>query len=315
MGGKHHAGMQVLALDRKLLELLAIEFHRRRSLTMTATQLKSEPLWQRAKRPKFRKVTKSEKFDVVVIGGGITGVTAAYLLKKSGKNVCLLERNRLGYVDTGLTTAHLTYVTDQRISDLAAHFGDEGAALTWQAGAYAIDQIESIIKELNIDCDFHRVNGYLHEALNGQKDESESLKKDAETARRLGFEAEFMEHVPYFNRPGVRFANQAKFHPLKYLAALATAVHGESRKGCPRKCARRILRGFNLHRLRHLPAGRAAYVWGSATDGVRESPAIFGNGTPPSAASPRVLSHRLNRRARSSIRQGGDERLSAANRR
>jgi glycine/D-amino acid oxidase-like deaminating enzyme/nitrite reductase/ring-hydroxylating ferredoxin subunit len=191
------------------------------------TQLKPEPLWQRAKRPKFRKVTKSQNFDVVIIGGGITGVTAAYLLKKSGKQVCLLERHRLGYVDTGLTTAHLTYVTDQRISDLAARFGDEGAALTWQAGAYAIDQIESIIKELSIDCDFHRVPGYLHEALHGQKDERESLAKDAEVARRLGFEAEFLDHVPYFNRPGVRFANQAKFHPLKYLGALAAAIHGD----------------------------------------------------------------------------------------
>ena len=51
----------------------------------------------------------------MVIGGGITGVTAAYLLKKAGKKVCLLERDRLGYVDTGLTTAHLTYVTDLRL--------------------------------------------------------------------------------------------------------------------------------------------------------------------------------------------------------
>jgi glycine/D-amino acid oxidase-like deaminating enzyme len=194
---------------------------------MAQTQIKPEPIWQKAKRPKFRKVTKAGKFDVVIIGGGITGLTAAYHLKKAGKTVCVLERNRIGFVDTGLTTAHLTYVTDERISALSSHFGDEGAALTWQAGAHAIDTIESTAKELNIDCDFHRCPGYLHEAIGAQQDESDKLREDAEVARRLGFNAYFMTHIPYFNRPGVCFPEQAKFHPLKYIAGLASAIDGD----------------------------------------------------------------------------------------
>lgn len=198
---------------------------------MREKPLKPEPVWQQGKTPqerkRYRKVGRPGSYDVVVIGGGITGLTAAYLLKQAGKKVCLLERDRIGFVDSGLTTAHLTMVTDKRLSALRTQFGEEGAALTWQAGAYAIDQIESIATELKINCRFERVTGYLHEAIGGTKDESDDLQQEADIANRLGFDADFVPHVPYFNRPGVAFPRQAKFHPLKYLAALAAAVQGD----------------------------------------------------------------------------------------
>jgi glycine/D-amino acid oxidase-like deaminating enzyme/nitrite reductase/ring-hydroxylating ferredoxin subunit len=196
---------------------------------MPSAEIKPIPVWQRVKRPRFQKVGSNGQFDAVVIGGGITGVTTAYLLKQAGKKVCLLERNRIGFVDTGLTTAHLTMVTDLRLSQLVSKFGEEGAALVWQAGAHAIDVIEANVNELEIDCQFHRVPGYLHESILGKQDESSDLEKDAELAKKLGFAAEYLANVPYFNRPGVMFPNQAKFHPLKYLMAVAAAIEGN---GC-----------------------------------------------------------------------------------
>ena len=188
---------------------------------------KKQTPWQSAKRPRFRKVAKSRQFDAILIGGGITGLTTAYHLKRAGKRVGVVERYRLGYVDTGLTTAHLTMVTDKRLTALVRQFGEQAAALTWQAGAHAIDVIETTAEELGVDCEFRRVPGYLHESLRAQGNDDTELQEEAELAGRLGFAAEFERHVPYFNRPGIRFANQAKFHPLKYLAALAKAVHGD----------------------------------------------------------------------------------------
>lgn len=196
---------------------------------MADTAIKPIPLWQRVKRPRFERLSSSGAFDAVVIGGGLTGVTTAWLLKKAGKKVCLLERNRIASVDTSLTTAHLTYVTDQRLSRLAKNFGDEQAALVWQAGAHAIDIIESIVNELEIDCQFRRVSGYLHESIQAKKDESADLEHDAELAKKLGFPAVFVPNIPYFNRPGVMFPEQAKFHPLKYVMAVAAAIDGD---GC-----------------------------------------------------------------------------------
>ncbi len=65
--------------------------------------MKHETFWESAKRATSPALKKSAKFDVVVIGGGVTGLTAAYLLKQAGKTVCLLERDRVGSVDTGVT--------------------------------------------------------------------------------------------------------------------------------------------------------------------------------------------------------------------
>jgi glycine/D-amino acid oxidase-like deaminating enzyme len=46
-------------------------------------------------------------------------------------------------------------------------------------------------------------------------------------ARAFGFDATFVEQVPVANRPGVRFAHQATFHPLKYLEPLVRAIPGD----------------------------------------------------------------------------------------
>src|SRR3954465_13281400 len=101
--------------------------------------VQSKSAWQSARMPKFEKLNRNIECDVLVIGGGMTGLTAAYLLTKAGKRVCLLERDTLASGDTSCTTAHLTYVTDERLSALAKHFGEHAAALSWQAGASAIE--------------------------------------------------------------------------------------------------------------------------------------------------------------------------------
>src|SRR4051812_21543981 len=84
--------------------------------------------------PTFPKLERDLKVDAVVVGGGIAGVTAAYLLKRAGKTVALLEKNRCGNKDTGHTTAHVTYVTDERLRDLVDRFGRNHAQATWDAG-------------------------------------------------------------------------------------------------------------------------------------------------------------------------------------
>ncbi|MGC3967731.1 MAG: FAD-dependent oxidoreductase [Pirellulales bacterium] len=89
--------------------------------------MKPEPIWQSTRPKRATKIKNSARYDVAIVGGGLTGLTAAYLLKRAGKKVCLLERDRLASGDTVLTTAHLTYVTDVRVSNLAKNFGDEAA--------------------------------------------------------------------------------------------------------------------------------------------------------------------------------------------
>jgi glycine/D-amino acid oxidase-like deaminating enzyme/nitrite reductase/ring-hydroxylating ferredoxin subunit len=165
--------------------------------------------------------------DVAIVGGGITGLTAAYLLKRAGHSVALIDRSRCGGVDSSLTTAHVTAVTDLDLTHLVDTFGRDSAWAVWDAGLAAIDQIDRIIRREEIECEWSWVNGYKHASLEGGGDERDALRKEAELACELGFDATYRDEVPYFGLPGVEYAGQAKFHPRKYLSALAKIVDGD----------------------------------------------------------------------------------------
>src|SRR5258708_36921534 len=190
--------------------------------------MENVPYWiNSAPIKRFPRLQKNVHVDILVIGAGITGITAAYLLKQAGLSVALIERDRVASVDTGHTTAHLTYVTDVELQELARNFGNDHAQAAWDAGAAAIDEIEKIVREEARDCEFTRVPAYVHvcERDFSQK-EIFSLRKETNLAVRLGFDAAYLESAPYFNLPAVRFANQAKFHPRKYLQSLVLNLPG-----------------------------------------------------------------------------------------
>jgi glycine/D-amino acid oxidase-like deaminating enzyme/nitrite reductase/ring-hydroxylating ferredoxin subunit len=186
------------------------------------------PFWiDSAPIQKFPKLQRNMSVDVVVVGAGVTGITTAYFLKQTGLTVALIERERVASIDTGHTTAHLTYVTDVELRELARNFGEDHAQAAWDAGVAAIDEIERIVGEEMIECEYTRVPAYLHVCAGGSsKKEAPSLKKEAELAAKLGFDAVYLESVPYFDLPAARFANQAKFHPRKYLRSLVKKIPG-----------------------------------------------------------------------------------------
>jgi glycine/D-amino acid oxidase-like deaminating enzyme/nitrite reductase/ring-hydroxylating ferredoxin subunit len=194
-------------------------------MARASTPADTKPYWiDSASMPTFAALDRSGRVDVVVVGGGIAGLTAAYLLTKAGKTVAVLERGRCAQIDTGHTTAHLTMVTDARLTDLVKDVGRDHAQAVWDAGLAAIAQIDSNVREHEIDCAFAWVDGFLHEPVRGSGDGAKDLQEDAALAADLGFDAAFIDDTPLRGGPGIRFDNQARFHPRKYLAGLAKAI-------------------------------------------------------------------------------------------
>jgi glycine/D-amino acid oxidase-like deaminating enzyme/nitrite reductase/ring-hydroxylating ferredoxin subunit len=191
--------------------------------------MKNVPFWiESVPIKRFPRLQRNINVDVLVVGAGVTGITTAYLLKRAGLTVALTERERVALIDTGHTTAHLAYVTDVGLKELVRSFGEDHAQAVWDAGAAAIDEIERIVEEEAINCEFTRVPAYVHVRVGGSaKKEASSLKKEADVAAKLGFDAAYVESAPYFNLPAVRFANQAKFHPRKYLRAMVEEIPGK----------------------------------------------------------------------------------------
>lgn len=191
-------------------------------------QPKHESVWQASReRKNFPPLTGDAAVDVAIVGGGITGITAAYLLKKAGKRVAVIEAAEIGSGVTGYTTAHITEVLDVRFKDLLYRFGIEKTKAIVASQRAALERIASIVAAEHIDCDFRRVPGYLYSE---KADTLAELKEEKDATDTLGMNATLLERAPLpFPTVGaLRFDNQAEFHPLKYIQALAALVHGGS---------------------------------------------------------------------------------------
>ena len=189
------------------------------------------PYWDDVSLPKFPPLRQSFDADVVVVGAGLTGITTALLLKEAGCRVALVERGRVGGVDTGCTTAHLTPVVDARLDTLASSLGRDHAQAVWDAGWAAIQQIDEFASRLDIDCDFRFVPGFLHVPIDadasGRAQERDRLRDEAALAQELEFDASFVDEAPVARTPAMRIEHQAKFHPRKYLRGLLKALHDD----------------------------------------------------------------------------------------
>ena len=163
--------------------------------------------------------------DVCIVGAGITGLTAARILKRSGMTVAVVEALSVGGGETGHTTAHLATHHDLYYSDTISKYGEDDARLILESRRAAIAQIEELITDDGIQCAYERVPAYLFcEDASGLKD----LQKEMDACARIGMHAEWVESMPVtFPIAGaIRFPNQAQFHPLEYLRGIAEHVSG-----------------------------------------------------------------------------------------
>jgi glycine/D-amino acid oxidase-like deaminating enzyme/nitrite reductase/ring-hydroxylating ferredoxin subunit len=181
-----------------------------------------------ASLPQLTALQQNIQVDVCIVGAGISGLTTAYLLARAGKRVAVLDDGPIAGGMTQMTTAHLTNQLDDRYFEAEKLHGREGARLAADSHTAAIDRIETIVKQEHIECDFTRLDGYLFLA---EGDTRETLEQELAAAHRAGLRAvELVERAPFTSfdtGPCLRFPNQAQFHPLKYLARLADAIHHE----------------------------------------------------------------------------------------
>ncbi|ARP44472.1 putative oxidoreductase OrdL [Geobacillus thermodenitrificans] len=183
-----------------------------------------EPYWRDSvSLPSFPKLDGDISVDVVVVGGGISGITTAYLLATQGARVALLEADRLLNGTTGHTTAKITAQHDLVYDEFLNHFGKEKARLYYDACMDALGFIRRTVEQHEIDCDFCEQDAYIYTTSSSS---FQKLVKEWEAYERLGIDGAFVESIPLPLpvKAAVVMKRQAQFHPLKYLVKLVDAM-------------------------------------------------------------------------------------------
>jgi glycine/D-amino acid oxidase-like deaminating enzyme len=208
----------------------------------------SHSVWQTIDKPFSPPLSFDLTTDVCIVGAGIAGLTTAYLLLKEGHDVVVIDRERLGMNQSGLTTAHLSNALDDGYAELQRLHGEEGARLAAESHTRAIDEIERIVKEEEIDCDFTRTDGYL---FLGPEEDVDDLREEMNAAREAGLaDVELLSNapVPLFNTGScLHFPRQAQFHPVKYMLGLAHAIQKRGGKIFSHTAAVQIEGGYPGH--------------------------------------------------------------------
>jgi len=165
--------------------------------------------------------------DVVVVGGGITGVTTALMLAEAGRSVALLEAARIGASNTGRSTGNLYGTLSSGLAKVRAKWGDEVLREVVAMRSAAVDRIGQNVARLGIDCAFERRALYCGVAGDGAA-ALQSLEEEFDAASAAGLAPEWVEAgalpVP-FHRV-LRIDRQAQFNPWRYTRALASALAG-----------------------------------------------------------------------------------------
>lgn len=186
-----------------------------------------QPYWL-ASTPKtdYPELNKDIKVDTAIVGGGLVGITTAYLLKKQGVKVVVLEADKILKGTTGHTTAKLTSQHEIIYSELIKNLGKEKAKQYAEANEQAIRFVEQLSREEKIECDFSMQSAYIF----AQTDQYfKQLENEANAAIELGLPASITPDcpLPFPVKGALRFDHQAQFHPRKYCLALAKRFHGD----------------------------------------------------------------------------------------
>lgn len=186
----------------------------------------TKSLWMETFIPAASRLSGQERANVGVVGAGIAGLSVAYELAARGRSVIVLDRGRIGSGMTARTTAHLATALDDDYKELIRVRGEDCARLYYQSVAAAIDRAQAIQSAEGIDCDYRRLDGYW---VLAPETSPSHLHEEYESCRSLGIPVELCSDATPIHHGGLarslRFPRQARFHPTKYLAGLAKALH------------------------------------------------------------------------------------------
>lgn len=170
--------------------------------------------------PKFNSLNKDCKTEVLIIGGGITGILTAYFLQQKGIDYMLVEKDRICHGTTGNTTAKITYQHNLIYDNIIKNNSLEQAKAYLDANKKAFELYKKLCED--IDCDYEIKNSYVFSL-----DDCKKIEDEITALEKIGYTAKFCSEIklPFKIAGAICFSNQAQFHPLKFLSHISKKLN------------------------------------------------------------------------------------------
>lgn len=170
----------------------------------------------------FFALKRDIEVEVAIVGGGITGITTAMLLKEQGVDVAVFEAREVGKGTSSHSTGNLYAITDELLSPLESKYDIEVVKEILDARRSAAGLIEETIIKYNIDCDYKKQPLYIFNT-----DSEKDVLKEKEIAEKTGLKiSDIPQDFPVEIKDGFSIQDQAQFNPLLYVQGLANEIEG-----------------------------------------------------------------------------------------
>ena len=187
--------------------------------TMKGDNNMKHSFWEGSRRKKEQPIAWEKETDILIIGGGIAGLTTAYFLKDCGKKVLLIDKGKIGRGVTARTTAKITYLQKTIYQELKDRFGEETSKKYYDSQKEAIKLLTGIVEKEKIACDLMETKSILFTL---EEDNISKIKREAELLQAWKEEITPITHEKI--KYGIKGKNTYTFHPLKYIDGLQKIV-------------------------------------------------------------------------------------------
>lgn len=183
----------------------------------------NKSLWDLDLKNKYPSIKNNEKCDVLIIGGGLTGINTAYFLKDSKLNVKVVEKKVIGSGITARSTAKITYLQEDIYSKIMKYQSNRKARIYLQSQLHGINLLKSIIDINNIDCDLAYSPSFL---FTKEENNINKVKRIEKFLNKNGIKTTLAQKLP--NNVSIKYgfsvSNCYTFNPIKYLNEVANII-------------------------------------------------------------------------------------------
>lgn len=168
---------------------------------------------------RFEALAESIETDILVIGGGLTGISTAHELSKAGLNITLIDSDQIGYGTSGRNTGKVTPQTGLVYAKTKKYYGIEKAKAFYQENLKAFNKVQENITNYHIDCDFTLMPSFV---FSEQSNRIQTFEEEYRVYEEIGIEGTLSHTIdlPIDSKIAISQTNAGVFNPKKYIDGL-----------------------------------------------------------------------------------------------